>query len=89
MPVYSKKNTQQISFSVVLNLNLLETFANTNSKLHPTQNPNRFSLHLWTVVERKVTTVCQGEVDHKIISESLVSKKHQLPCLQHYPRAQY
>lgn len=37
MPVYSNKNTQQISSSVVLSLNLLETFANTNAKLHPTR----------------------------------------------------
>lgn len=89
MPIYSERNKLEISFSVVFSLNLLETVTNIKDKLHPKQNPNRFSFHPWTVLERKVTIVLQGEDDHKIISEMLVSNKHQLPCLQHYPRAQY
>lgn len=89
MPIYSKRKNLEISSSVIFSLNLLETFTNIKDKLHPKQNPNKFSLPPWTVLQRKVTIVFQGEDDHKIIAEMLVSNKHQLPCLQHYPRALY
>lgn len=66
-----------------------KTFKNIKDNIHPKQNPTRFSLHPWTVLERKVMIMFLLEEDYKIISEMLVSNRHQLLCLQHYLRAQY
>lgn len=62
---------------------------NTKDNIYPKQDPTRFCLHPWTVLERKVMIIFLLEEDHKIISEMLVSNRHQSLCLQQYPRAQY
>lgn len=67
----------------------IKTFKNIKDNIHPKQNPARFSLHPWTILERKIVIIFLLEEDHKIISEMLVSNRHQSLCLQPHPRAQY